>query len=82
MQIIPLYKYQREDGGITVSPRDPYPKSYEPMYRIVADDGKILTNGRDTTYCADVPSEEYYDWEEIDAPMEESNERGEINETV
>lgn len=41
MQTIPLYKYYREDGGVTVSPQKPECE-YTQMYRVVADEGKLL----------------------------------------
>lgn len=67
MQIITLYKYTRPDGGTTVSPVKPEGE-YTEMYRLVADEGKALTNGEIITYCADVESVE--GWTEIDAPEE------------
>lgn len=71
MQIIPLYKYKREDGGTTVSPTKPNGE-YTEMYRLVADEGKTLTNGEIITPCVDVESVE--GWSEIDEPKEESTE--------
>jgi hypothetical protein len=71
MQIIPLYKYEREGGGITVSPTKPSGE-YTEMYRLVADEGKALTNGIIITPCVDVESVE--GWSEIDAPEEEIDE--------
>ena len=68
MQIIPLYKYEREDGGITVSPIKP-DCEYTEKYRLVADEGKVLTNGEIITSCTDVESTE--GWNEIDEPIEE-----------
>jgi hypothetical protein len=73
MQIIPLYKYEREDGGTTVSPIKPENTEYTEMYRLVADEGKILTNGERQTSCADVESVD--GWEEIDNPEEEATEQ-------
>ena len=67
MQIINLYKYTRAEGGVTVSPNKPECE-YTEMFRIVADEGKVLTNGETTTYCVDVESAE--GWTEIDAPEE------------
>jgi hypothetical protein len=63
MQILKLYKYMRENGGVTVSPNKP-DCEYTEMYRIIADDGKMLTNGDIVTPCTDVESVE--GWEEID----------------
>jgi hypothetical protein len=65
MQIIPLYKYERLDGGTTVSPTKPNCE-YTEMYRLIADEGKTLTNGYIITSCVDVESTE--EWVEIDEP--------------
>jgi hypothetical protein len=65
MQTINLYKYIREDGGVTVSPIKP-DCEYTEMYRIVADEAKVLVNGDIITTCADVDTLE--GWTEIDAP--------------
>lgn len=68
MQPIPLYKYKRADGGVTVSPNEP-DVEYTEMYRLVADEGKLWTNGVIYTTCKDVESVE--GWREIDIPKEE-----------
>ena len=65
MQIITLYKYERDGGGISVSPEKP-DKPHTLLYRIVADEGKALTNGETITPCVDVDSTD--GWDEIDAP--------------
>lgn len=69
MQKITLYKYKRADGGVTVSPNKPECE-YTEMYRLVADEGKALTNGEIIMPCVDVESVE--EWSEIDEPKEES----------
>lgn len=68
MQIIPLYKYERADGGTTVSPNRP-DANFTKMYRLVADEGKALTNGDIITPCVDVESTD--GWNEIDEPEAE-----------
>ena len=71
MQIKTLYKTIRPDGGITVSPNRPESGEYTEMIRLIADEGKLLTqNGNDTTPCVDVES--YEGWYEVDAPEEET----------
>jgi hypothetical protein len=65
MKIIPLYKYERAEGGTTVSPLKPN-SEYTEMYRLVADEGKILQNGEIVTSCIDVDNTE--GWIEIDNP--------------
>lgn len=67
MQTITLYRYTRPDGGISVSPIKPNVK-YTEMVRLVADEGKTLTDGTNTTMCIDVSSAE--SWTEIDAPKD------------
>ena len=67
MQIITLYRYTRPDGGISVSPIKPNVE-YTEMVRLIADEGKALTDGTNTTMCIDVSSAE--GWTEIDAPKD------------
>ena len=69
MTVINLYRYTREGGGTTVSPNKPEGE-YTEMYRLVADEGKMLTNGDITTSCVDTDTIE--GWEEIAAPEEEN----------
>lgn len=52
MQKISLYRYIREDGGVTTSLVKP-DVEYTEMFRLVADGGNILTNGEMTTPCTD-----------------------------
>ena len=67
MIIKTLYRYQRDDGGTTVSPSKP-DCEYTELLRLIADEGKALTNGSVTTSCIDVESAE--GWTEIDEPEE------------
>lgn len=77
MQKITLYKYTRADGGITVSPNKP-DCEYTEMYRLVADEGKVLTDGENTTSCTD--TEDVSKWEEIDdIETEEATEEDYLN---
>lgn len=71
MKVIPLYKFIRLDGGVTVSPIKPEGE-YSEMFRLVADEGMILKNGDVETTCTDVLSAD--GWEEIEAPEEPVNE--------
>ena len=63
MTIIPLYKYIRPDGGTTVSIKDPG-FSCKTLSRLIADEGKILTNGEIETPCVD--TEYTFLWQEIE----------------
>ena len=70
MQIINLYKYTREDGGTTVSPIKPNTE-YTEMYRLIADDGKVLTkDGENFTTCIDTDIAE--GWYEVDSHESEA----------
>lgn len=64
MKIIKLYCYERDGGGVTVSPVEP-DVPYTEMYRLVADDGMELTNGEITSSCVDTETIE--GWEEVPA---------------
>ena len=63
MKIETLYRYKRNTGKITVSPKMPENKPYTEVYRLIADDGMILTNGEIQTPCIDVDSTD--GWTEI-----------------
>jgi len=66
MTVKDLYKYQRADGGYDVSPVQP-DAEYEPMYRVIAGEGKLVTvDGENAYACIDVTSTD--DWYEIDDP--------------
>lgn len=65
MTVKNLYKYETEKG--TVITPIPHSESDEPyMYRLIADEGKVLTNGETMTYCID--THEVEEWEEVDDP--------------
>lgn len=71
MQIRTLYKTVRTDDGVTVSPNRPESGEYTEMLRLIADEGKLLTqDGEVTCPCADIESAE--GWYEVDAPEEET----------
>lgn len=72
MQIIPLYRYFREDGGVNVSPIKPN-KQYTVLYRLVADENKVLTQDNiETCDCIDTESIDL--WYEIEKISDENNE--------
>lgn len=52
MQKIPLYRYIRADGGVTVSTDKPETEYIE-LTRLVADEGYILVNDDTYTFCID-----------------------------
>ena len=63
MQKIPLYRYTRPDGGVTVSTVKP-DTEYTEMTRLVADEGNALTNGNTTTPCVDTDNPDV--WAEVE----------------
>ena len=70
MQIITLYRYERDGGGTTVSPVKP-DCEYTEMVRLVADEGKVLTSdGEDSTTCVDTDTAD--GWYEVDAHESEA----------
>lgn len=71
MQIVNLYKYIREDGGTSISPNKPSGE-YTEMFRLIADEGKAITNGDTVTSCIDVKSTDV--WVEIDDGVNEATE--------
>lgn len=69
MTIVNLYRYQRADGGYTVSPVKPEDGiEYIQRYRLVADDDKAITNGTIITSCVDVDSPD--GWVDTEQPEE------------
>ena len=72
MQIVNLYKYIRDDGGVTVSPVKP-DIEYTEMFRLIADENKELVNGDVRAFCIDVESTE--GWTEIEAELKEIKEK-------
>lgn len=74
MQAITLYRYKRANGGITVSPIKPE-REYTEKVRLVADEGKALTNGEVITTCVDTDTAE--GWWETDNPEKEPDEPAE-----
>ena len=55
MSIIPLYRYTRPNGGVTVSPIKT-DAEYTELCRLIADEGMAITNGVIITDCIDVDS--------------------------
>lgn len=63
MQVIQLYRYIREDGGVTVSTVKP-DAEYSEVFRLVADEGYVLTDGVEQTLCTDTATPA--DWSEVE----------------
>ena len=52
MQKISLYRYVRNDGGVTISPVKPE-ANYTELCRLVAEDGCTLIDGNTSAQCVD-----------------------------
>lgn len=78
MQIKTLYKTIRPVGGVTVSLIHPEDEEYTTLLRLIADEGKLLTqNGADTCPCVDTDTSE--GWYEVDNPELNLNDTDETN---
>ncbi len=66
MQIVTLYRYERAEGGITVSPTKPQ-SEYTELYRLVADEDMALTQDGETLYRA-IDTESIDGWYEVELP--------------
>lgn len=79
MQTIPLYRYTRPDGGVTVSTVKPS-VDYTDLFRLVADEGYTLTNGETTLSCTDTDNPSaWYEIPDTENP-DEANETDYQNE--
>lgn len=62
MIIKQLYNYTRPDGGVTVTPVKPECEYKDDYLRLIADEGKNITNGVNTCMCIDIPAIELGQW--------------------
>ena len=70
MQIVNLYRYEREPGKITTSPVKPDDNvDYSIIYRLIADEGMAITDGTSIVECVDINSSE--GWADCKAPISE-----------
>lgn len=60
MQKKTLYRIAREDGGTTVTPNKPT-GDYTETYRLIAEDGNVLTDGTNYYVCIDTDTPEQYE---------------------
>lgn len=66
MKLNTLYRYKREDGGISVSPNKP-DCEYNELVRIVADQGKLVTQDGENLFFV-IDADNANGWYEVDAP--------------
>ena len=55
-----LYRVERADGGVDVTPNQPTEQPYTETYRLIADEGKVLTDGENTFVCIDTDYPDNY----------------------
>lgn len=55
-----LYRVTRSDGGIDVTPNKPTDGVYTETYRLIADEGMVLTDGTNTCSCIDTDYPQNY----------------------
>lgn len=68
MTDITLYKFTRDDGGVTVSPDKPQGE-YTTLHRLIADEGMTLQKGDVKACCIDTDSAD--GWNETEAEADE-----------
>lgn len=52
--------------GVSLSPQNGEGRTVSQYTRLIADDGKAITNGSIVTTCIDVPSAEIVNWSDCD----------------
>jgi hypothetical protein len=65
MQIVNLYRYEDENGVVTITPNPRKETDTPSRLRLVADEGMILTDGNTKTPVVDILPEEADNWHEI-----------------
>jgi hypothetical protein len=63
MQVKTLYRYERKPNCVTISTLSPLDVEYTETYRLIADEGMILTNG--VTETVSVDTDNPNEWQEI-----------------
>ena len=71
-----LYRVNRSDGGVSVTPNKPTEGTYTETYRLIADEGKVLSDGVNTFLCIDTDEPSKYT--EISENEDEYSEAGKI----
>ena len=65
-----LYRVMRPDGGVDITPQKPINGTYTETFRLIADDGKVLTDGVNVFMCIDTNAPELYS--EIEGKISDS----------
>ena len=72
MQKVNLYRYEDENGVVTITPTPRTETDTPSRLRLVADKGMLLTDGNTETPVVDILPEEASNWHEI--PDEQAEE--------
>jgi hypothetical protein len=65
MQKVNLYRYEDENGVVTITPTPRTETDTPSRLRLVADEGMILTDGNTETPVVDILPEQADNWHEI-----------------
>lgn len=76
MEIRTLYRVNHSEGKVSVTPQKPTDGEYTETYRLIADEGKMLTDGTDTFDCIDTDYPSKYT--EISENVDDYSEAGKI----
>jgi len=71
MQKINLYRYEEEDGSITITPKKRNETDTPYKKRLIVDEGYILTDGEIETPCIDIDFSDENKWNEVSSINEE-----------
>lgn len=68
-----LYRVTRSDGGVDVTPNKPTDGVYEETYRLIAEEGMMITDGENYYCCIDTDNPNgYTEIAEDDVPNTET----------
>ena len=66
-----LYRYERDGGGFTVSPERQEGRHYNVRWRLIAEEGRAITDGETTVTVIDVQHRKDCEaWSDCDLPDE------------
>lgn len=71
MQKINLYRYET-DGRVTITPNAKSSNDEPSRFRLIADEGYVLTNGEINTPAIDIMLDEVELWTEVEATIDTS----------
>lgn len=71
-----LYRVNRSDGGVSIYTNKPTDGAYTETYRLIADEGMILTDGKNTFICIDTDEPNKYT--EVSENEDEYSQAGKI----